>query len=69
MSTDLLTKVVAEVIANSVPDAFAQPATSRLARVRFDLDADFSARERAAFLRLADEIVAILAENRERYEP
>ncbi|WP_406854794.1 hypothetical protein ABEG18_19945 [Alsobacter sp. KACC 23698] len=69
MGTDRLTKVVAEVIANCIPDAFAQPATSRLARVRFDLDGDFSSRERAAFLSLADEILAVLAETRERNEP
>jgi hypothetical protein len=62
----MLTKVIAEAIANSIPDAFAQPPGPALGPMNFDLEADFSDREREAFLGLARDIVGIMHAAQER---
>jgi hypothetical protein len=68
MTTTLLARVVAEIIANAIPDAFAQHSPAG-ARVRFDLDSDFSVGEREAFLNLATEVLAVVGDMRKLTPP
>lgn len=50
-------KLVATLIANAAPEAFAGPVTEMAENVSFDLERDFSAYERDCYLALAQSIL------------